>query len=436
MGQECDQVVIRDSWFVTRFVSRITNHESRITYLLILFALLTTSSCNRGITPGVLRFSHFWSEPGQRAVMDSVIDEFRKENPDIPVEVSELSWGDGKTKLMINFNARTAPDVIEFGSDWVAEFSSNGVLEDLSANDTLQGRLTATPGYAHEPGLWKNKLFAIPWFVDTRVLFINKDLLVRASDSDYADTNPLSRWDGIYNYGLLAQKLPDTKGIGVNGSDAHRLYKKILPQMWSNGGNILDANGSPTFAAKENIEALQFYIKQLDAGVLETQKNLDDLFKRGKLAILFSGAWLLKPLSKADFNWYCAPFPGNNGHSGISFAGGEYLSVNSKSELKPQAEKLIAFLSRPDIELRLAKAFNIFPANSLLQKDSFYLNRNQGAVFIKQLENAKMTPVHPKWLEIEAILEDEVAQALYKKKTPEEAMKNCDSRVKELLQQP
>jgi hypothetical protein len=44
--------------------------------------------------------------------------------------------------------------------------------------------------------------------------------------------------------------------------------------------------------------------------------------------------------------------------------------------------------------------------------------------------------VHPKWLEIEAILEDEVAQALYKKKTAEQAMKSCDVRVKELLREP
>ncbi|HET9136433.1 MAG TPA: extracellular solute-binding protein, partial [Candidatus Kapabacteria bacterium] len=352
------------------------------------------------------------------------------------VEVSELSWGDGKTKLMINFNARTAPDVIEFGSDWVAEFSSSGVLEDLSKNASLKERLAATPAYAHEPGIWKNNVYAVPWFVDTRVLFVNKDLLIKATDSDYSDTNPLSRWDGLYKLGLAAQQLPDTKGIGVNGSDAHRLYKKILPQIWSNGNDILDASGNPTFARKENIEALEFYVKQLDGGVLETQKNLDDLFKRGKLAILFSGAWLLKPLSKTDFHWYCSPFPGNNGHPGISFAGGEYLSVNSASAMKPQAEKLVAFLSRPDIELRLAKAFNIFPANSVLQKDSFYLTRNQGPVFIKQLENAKMTPVHPKWLEIEAILEDEVAQALYKKKTAEQAMKSCDVRVKELLREP
>ncbi|MFI5264879.1 MAG: extracellular solute-binding protein, partial [Candidatus Kapaibacterium sp.] len=282
----------------------------------------------------------------------------------------------------------------------------------------------------------KKHYYAVPWFVDTRVLFINSDLLVQATDSDYLDTNPLNSWDGIYRLGQAVAAKGTAKGIGVNGSDVHRLYKKILPQIWSNGGDILDANGYPSFARKENIEALAFYVKQLDAGVLETQKNLDDLFKRGKLAILYSGSWLFDPLKKADFSWYCAPFPGNNGHPGVSFAGGEYLAVNASSEMKVQAEKLVGFITRPDNELRLAKAFNIFPADRKSQQDSFYLNRIQGKVFTEQLAHARMTPVHPKWLEIEAILEDETAQALYMKKTPEEAMKSCDLRVRELLNEP
>jgi multiple sugar transport system substrate-binding protein len=403
---------------------------------LFLVGIASASlSCYSTKKPNTIRFSHFWTEPGQRAVLDSVLNDFQKENPDVHVEVMDLSWADGKTKLMINFNARTAPDVLELGSDWIAQFSSSNVLEDLTSSASLVPRFQNAPEYANEPGKWKDHYYAVPWLVDTRVLFINKDL-IQSTDSGYTDTNPLGSWEGMYNLGNAVSSKGKAKGIGVNGSDVHRLYKKILPQIWSNGGQLFDKNYTPTFASKENIEALSFYVKQLDAGVLESQKNLDDLFKRGKLAILFSGSWLLQPLAKADFNWYCAPFPGNNGHEGISFAGGEYLAVSSESEHKSASEKLVAFLTRPDNELRLSKAFNIFPADKNLQRDSFYLNRKEGNIFIDQLAHSRMTPVHPKWLEIEAILEDETAQALYKKKTPEEAMKSCDVRVRELINEP
>ena len=92
-------------------------------FILFVFSI-TALNCNRGITPGVLRFSHFWSEPAQRAAMDSLLAGFHREHPEIPIEVTELSWADGKTKLMAGFNSETAPDVLELGSDWVAQFSS------------------------------------------------------------------------------------------------------------------------------------------------------------------------------------------------------------------------------------------------------------------------------------------------------------------------
>lgn len=407
----------------------------RVWGFVVLTLGFASLACNRGITPGVLRFSHFWAEPGQRAVLDSVIADFERENPDIPVDLIDLSWADGKTKLMINFNAETAPDVIEFGSDWIAEFSASGVLEDLTKYTALQTTLASAPPYAREPGIWQRKLYAIPWFVDTRVLFVNQEL-ANSADASFTDSSRFANWNAMYALGEKIERRGAGRGIGVNGSDAHRLYKKILPQFWSNGGNLFNGNGNPSFATPQNIEALAFYVKLLDAGMMETQKNLDDAFKRGKLGILFSGAWLLKPLAKSEFKWRSVPFPGNGGHEGISFAGGEYLSVNSRSKMKAQAAKLIAFLTRPDNELRLAKAFNIFPANSELQKDSFYLKRKEGAIFIEQLAKAKMTPVHPKWLEIEAILEDEVARALYKKATPMKALQSADARVTALLSGP
>ncbi len=415
-----------------RTVSFSYRSLGRFIFSTVLLTLsLSLISCDRGVPKNVLRFSHFWSEPGQRAVMDSVIAQFKTEHPEIEVEVSELSWGDGKTKLMINFNAQTAPDVIEFGSDWVPEFSASGVLENLSNYDSLRARVAVTPEYAQECGTWEHHTFAVPWFVDTRVLFINDDL-INIIDS----TARCNSWNAMLTLGKAVQASGKGNGIGVNGSDVHRLYKKILPQIWSNGGAILDSNGNPTFDRPENIEALAFYVSQLDGGVLETQKNLDDLFKRGKLAILFSGSWLLNPLKKSEFKWHCEPFPGNNSHPGISFAGGEYLAINASSAMKREAKELLAFLTRPDIELRLAKAFSIFPATTILQSDPYYLHRDQGTVFIAQLQQARMTPVHPKWLEIEAILEDETAQALYKKKTPAEAMASANARVRTLINEP
>ena len=59
-----------------------------------------------------ITFWHFWSEPYQRTVVDSLVKEFEKQEK-VEVEVTELSWGDGKVKLLAAFNSNTAPDVLE-----------------------------------------------------------------------------------------------------------------------------------------------------------------------------------------------------------------------------------------------------------------------------------------------------------------------------------
>lgn len=406
--------------------------STRIFVFLSLFAF-TGLSCNRGIEPGVLRFWHFWSEPAQRALMDSLVQGYLAENPGARIRVEELSWSNGKTKLMIGFNSKTAPDVLELGSDWVPQFASSGVLMDMTNVADLQQSLRGGPSYALEPGLFRGKVYAAPWLLDTRVMFINDSLVAAAGVEPSNDL--LKDWQTMMALGSKIQST-GAKGIGVNGSDAHRLYKKILPYMWSNGGEPFNIKGEPTLNTPENIQAVQFYVDQLKAGVLETQKNLDDLFKRGQLGISYSGSWMLTPLAKAPFKWHTEPVPGNNGHPGISFGGGEYLAINANSSMKEEAIRFVKYITRPDVQLRFARGVNIFPADTVMQKDDFYRNRSQGSVFIDQLGKARMTPMVPRWLDAEAIIEDEVSQVLYGKATAAEAMKSAQARVEALLREP
>jgi multiple sugar transport system substrate-binding protein len=409
-------------------------HLRTITHLVFLLLVAFAGlSCNRGIEPGVLRFWHFWSEPAQRALMDSLIQGYLAENPGAKVKVEELSWSNGKTKLMIGFNSKTAPDVLELGSDWVPQFASSGVLMEMGAIADLQQTLHSGPSYALEPGLYQGKIYAAPWLLDTRVMFINDSLVAAAGV--VVTNNLLTDWQAMMALGAKIQAT-GAKGIGVNGSDAHRLYKKILPYMWSNGGEPFNIKGEPTLNTPANIEAVQFYVDQLKAGVLETQKNLDDLFKRGQLGISYSGSWLLAPLAKAPFKWHTEPVPGNNGKPGISFGGGEYLAINANTSMKEEAIRFVKYITRPDVQLRFAKAVNIFPADTMMQKDEFYRNRSQGSVFIDQLGKARMTPMVARWLDAEAIIEDEVSQVLYGKATAAQAMKSAQERVEALLREP
>ncbi|MBC8144071.1 MAG: extracellular solute-binding protein, partial [bacterium] len=309
---------------MTRFYSR-SLFASCILAVVMCFAFAGCGDDGGDDGRTVVTFWHFWSEPAQKVALEKRIKEFEEANPDIRVELGELSWNDGKTKLLAAFNSETAPDVLELGSDWIAQFSSAGVLADVGA---LGGKLDAFSPEVGAPGRWESGVFAMPWVVDTRVLFVNNGLLASSGQDTSASD---STWEQLI---ARAEKIKiaqaDAFGFGVNGEDRHRLYKKILPFFWSNGGELLDTAGKPVINSTANIEALETYIALSRSGVIDTQKKLDDDFMRGKIGFLISGSWLVDRIKKDNpkLKYAVTTLPGFAGRRAMSFAGGEYLAIS------------------------------------------------------------------------------------------------------------
>ena len=379
----------------------------------------------------VITFWHFQSEPGQKKALLDRIKAFEEENAGIHVELQDLNWNDGKTKLLAAFNSNTAPDVIELGSDWVAQFSSAGVLADQAGMKEDDPKRFSAEVLA--PGQWDKGIYAWPWTTDTRVLFYNKDLLA----SSGIDTTAIdSLWDDVLAKGEKVRAAnPELYGFGANGSDRHRLYKKILPFFWSNGGEVLDAKGTPAINSPENVAALDMYLSLARSGFIDSQKGLDQLFLGGKLAYWISGPWLVDRIAKDNpkLHYGVAPLPKFAGKNAVSFAGGEYLAINADAKNKAEAKKLITFLTSPKQALEFAKELpgGTTPADMSVAGDPF-LQGPARKVFTEQLRFARMTPVHPKWLELEEIIEDEVAGALLGQKSAQQALDAANARMAQI----
>lgn len=402
---------------------------------IIFFALVTVllSSCGKGDretgSENKIVFWHFWSEPYQRNVLREIINEFETEY-DCKVEVVELSWSDGKTKLFAAFNSGTAPDVLELGSDWVAQFSSAGVLSEIFPDEAEMSRFV---NFSTSPSFWSGKIYALPWIVDTRVLFINNDLLLQAGIKEpiIKDTRTILEY---------AERINDIQGVygyGATGSDRHRQYKKIVSLFWSYGGDILNDKGQPVVNSPQNTEALEMFVELSRNGLIETQRQLDSRFTEGKLGLWVSGGWLLEKIKNENpsLNFSVSLVPGKNPDSGISFAGGEYLAMSGSTKNRELSLKFIKYMTAGMNALKFCKQIIEagFPADREYYNDEFYNSNPYRMVFSKQLEHARMTPVHPKWLDIEAIIEDAAVEALYGRKTPKGALDDAQYKLTQII---
>lgn len=74
-----------------------------------------------------------------------------------------------------------------------------------------------------------------------------------------------------------------------------------------------------------------------------------------------------------------------------------------------------------------------FPARRDCFADSSLVSNPIKRVFAEQLRAARMTPVHPRWLDIEQVLENAVVDVLYGRSDARGALVQAQTKVQALL---
>jgi len=381
----------------------------------------------------VVHFWQFWTEPRVKAVITKAIEEWEANNPLYKVEVTDLTWSDGYQKIVAAFAGNRVPDLLELGSDWVAEFADRGALMDMSTeclrlHDTLAG---------WPPAIYNDNCWALPWYLSTRVFYFNKDI---AKLTQGGDPRPPMLWEELLQQTRDATiEKPKLWGFGVNAAEPHVLYKKFLPFLWSAGGDVLTED--QTVCALETDagrRALQFLVDLSKNQLVEKQAALDDAFINGKLLFHLSGDWLYEKLrrsgSSVEFSAFMMPFPAPNEGTRTSFAGGEYLAIPRRATQPVAAISLARHLLSEKNIFNLCIATGCAtPVHIKVARNPYFAEDSVRSVFIRQMSQAKSSPAHPRWVEIEAALEWGVEQALYGKRTVDEALAATCEKINAIL---
>lgn len=401
-------------------------------YLMILFGVaLMAPAASAGVT---VEWWQFWTDPDSRPTIEAMVAEFEKVNPEIDVRITDLTWANGQEKIVIGFASGTGPDLVELGSDWIAQFASNGQLADLSQQIAPDSSQFQGWGLATYDG----KVYAKPWILGTRVLYANGDLLARVGyDSAYLPYN----WPQLAEAAINIRKLgKDTYGWGSNTAEKHRLYKKFLPFFWSNGAQFFTDDGKYcVISSTKAIEALNYYKKLNDsAGYVGDQRAIEDAFLDGKIGFVISGDWLLKRIEveNRQFNLRSGPIPGPK-YPGKSFMGGEYLAVNQASKVQEAARKLMDFVTSPENQVRFCQANRSANPSSLqAQQNPYFASNLHLQTFIKQMRSAEHPPVDPLWVVVEDELEKAIEDALFGAKKPAGALREAQLNITKARQRP
>jgi multiple sugar transport system substrate-binding protein len=344
----------------------------------------------------------FWAMGREGEVVAELVSEFEAENPDIRVRVQQIPWTAAHEKLLTAFVGEATPDVSQLGNTWVPEFEALGALAPLDAWLDRPGSPAAEDFF---PGILATneldgRVYGVPWYVDTRVLFYRTDLLAEAGYDAVPDT-----WEGLRE-AMLRMKADMEPGQHPLFMPTNEWPPPVILGVQA-GSSLLDEAGRRGMFAEDAFRrGFDFYVSlyrdSLAAVVSSTEvSNLFQEFARGNIALYITGPWNIGEFSRrlpedVQDDWGTAPLPGFGG-PGASIAGGSSLVMFRGTEHPEAAWRLMAFLSRPEQQVRFYELTGDLPSNRSAWDAPALADNPYTDAFRTQLERVVPMPKVPEW---------------------------------------
>jgi multiple sugar transport system substrate-binding protein len=368
---------------------------------------------------------------------------FEAVHPEIHVHVQQLPFRGAHEKLLTAVVGESTPDVAQLGNTWIPEFAMIGTLDTLDAavsgSDVVQDSDYFSGAW--NTNRYEGRLYGVPWYVDTRVLFYRRDLL-----AEVGFETPPATWAEWF--AIMAA----LKARFVQRAETDRipivlpLFDSAVPIALAlqQGEPLLrDGNCYGNFRGEGFRRALEFYVSLFQSGfaprALESQiGNILDEFARGRVVSFVDGPFLIGEIERRfppEFagKWATAPLPGQSGPSS-SLAFGSSLVVFAGSKKKQAAWQLIEYLSRPEVQRRFYDLTGDLPPRRSTWADPALVTRPQTAAFREQVERMEPTPAVPEWERIASEVTVITERAALGAMSVDAALVELDARADRILE--
>lgn len=350
----------------------------------------------------------FWAMGSEGAAAAALARRFEDEHPGLRVRVQQIPWSAAHEKLLTAYVGGAMPDVFQLGNTWVAEFVALGALEPLDARLAAAPDLTADDWFegARAATRVEGVTWAVPWYVDTRVLFYRADLLAAAGIAAAPAT-----WEGwVSAWRAMKARAPASWPLLLPLGEWE--VPVILAQQ--RGAALLrDGGRYGDFRDPRFREALAFYASLFAEGLAPPAgtgqvANLYRDFADGFFASFVTGPWNLGELARRmppalRDAWATAPIPAlEDGRPGVSLAGGASLAILRDTPRREAAWRLVAFLSQPAQQADFHARTGDLPPRAAAWEASALRDDPRAAAFRAQLGHLRATPAVPEWERIAA----------------------------------
>lgn len=421
--------------------------------LLFVFITLFIIYGHVGTTPGQSAKLELWGVYDTRQDFAKIVSAFQQSPfgaSGIRIDYRQFSYDDYEKALINALAAGTGPDLVMIHHTWLAKHIDKLVpMPDTSGSDKIK---FMTPSefqsqfvdVVYKDLTSKDKIYAVPLYVDTLGLYYNKDMFNTAGI-----TKPPKNWDEFNEDTELLTKF-DSKGNIIQAGAALGTSRNINRStdilgalMLQNGTKMTnDSNSNASFTRSVNQvrvgeNALQYYTDFANAQKKvyawnENQHYSIDAFIEGKVAMMFNYSHQI-PVIRGRFdrlNFSVAPMPQFSELDAKNYANYWAIGVSNKSKNPLIAWQFLNFLASKEGSL----VYITETERPSARRDIIDMQRNDPrlGIFSVQALSAKS------WFQIDnnaidQIFADMIDDVNFKRQTVIAALRAAESKISTLM---
>ena len=355
-----------------------------------------------------------------------------EEEHNVDIEVMLMSFDDLHTGIALDaVNDVGTYDLCMVDGSWMAEFTENGVLANLSElgysfdNDIIPATT--------EICIVDDEIYLAPYYGNVTVMMYNKQLL---ADAGYTP----EEIDSFADVQDIAQKTraadPSKNGFLIRGGSADNILSDFLPHLVAHGGWVVDENNNPTVDTPEFKAAMEDYLALYNVGGTLDKDDIVASVTSGETAMAQIWPGWYTPTADGPADYITIPTKLTDDSEpldAVALQGVWCIGLPDNAPHKELAVELLEYVMSPEVQLASIENDGVPCRYSCLTDPTVLETYPHLETVCGALKTGVYRPAIAEWTEFTNILGTEMDNIIQGTKTMDEALSYAQEQLEQLM---